>query len=220
MPDYAEFLSVVANEQSKAVELSGSSIALLLTALGEGLENTLNWRGSGEFDELTQAEKDEVEAIVALAERELMTEYNSHILTGIVFASPADRTGALLCDGSQYNRVDYPDLYDFLVDTIYIVDADTFNVPDLTEVFILGSETVGGTGGEATHTLVTDEMPSHLHIEGLGTNVLQAGTGVRINSYAGEVTPRTSVQYTAPTGGDEPHNNMPPYHRMRYYIWT
>lgn len=70
MPNYADLTSVVANETDKAVLLSGQSIALLFTALGE-----LNyWTGSGDFGRLTDAERDAVDAMVSRAERELMSE--------------------------------------------------------------------------------------------------------------------------------------------------
>jgi len=38
--------------------------------------------------------------------------------------------GVLVCDGSSYLRVDYPELYSVLA-TPYITDADHFTVPDL-----------------------------------------------------------------------------------------
>lgn len=70
MPNYADLTSVVANETDKAVLLSGQSIALLFTALGE----LKCWTGSGDFGRLTDAERDAVGAMVSRAERELMTE--------------------------------------------------------------------------------------------------------------------------------------------------
>lgn len=84
--------------------------------------------------------------------------------------------------------------------------------------------TAGNTGGEATHTLTVEEMPSHMHLEyytwsGAGsvggnwktnmTSTTNGGSGAWTHSSG-----LTDVSYT---GGSGAHNNMPPY--LVVYVW-
>lgn len=135
----------------------------------------------------------------------------------IPFATASVPDGALLCDGTTYNRVDYPGLYDVL-DAAFIVDADTFTVPDLRARVAIGANgayPVGAVGGEIEHTLTVAEMPTHAHtyvppvfnvdIEAPGApDPIAAGIGIPTN--------------TGDAGGNQAHNNMQPYLAMRYCI--
>lgn len=78
--------------------------------------------------------------------------------------------------------------------------------------------TAGSTGGEATHTLINSEMPSHNHAiwypnEGAGNNSAQIG----YPSVASKSTYYAVGSNTGDVGGGEAHNNMPPY--LAVYIW-
>ena len=81
-------------------------------------------------------------------------------------------------------------------------------------------DTIGETGGEKTHTLTTQEMPSHSH-----TLMSRAVSGNNYN-YAKVNTsgPTTNEQWktgeSLSTGGGQAHNNLPPYVVMAFWKRT
>lgn len=77
----------------------------------------------------------------------------------------------------------------------------------------------GQTGGEATHKLTINEMPYHNH------NILWCNSQTFGNTYARAVSSKDGDLNHAVTpdtikyaGGDQPHNNMPPY--IVVYGWV
>lgn len=90
----------------------------------------------------------------------------------------------------------------------------------IQDVFLLaaGSQySAGSTGGEAEHTLTVKEMPSHNHSATFNT----IDSPVFSRYYALVETERVESQKyqntTSNTGGNQPHNNMPPY--LVVYMW-
>lgn len=100
----------------------------------------------------------------------------------------------------------------------------------LEDRFLLGAGTnysAGVTGGEATHTLTVEEMPSHYHVQSSNNGNYRYK---QVYNYEGtpgtltgikEVNERiTTGQYyveTEPAGSGQAHNNMPPY--LVVYMW-
>lgn len=123
-------------------------------------------------------------------------------------------------DGNVY----YPYPY-YPVGFFYITDSDispasiyggTWEL--IKDKFLLGcgdTFELGATGGEINHTLTVAELASHYHntytaTNGIGTYSIQfRDTVIGTNVLSGVIT--------NDTGGNQPHNNMPPY--LAVYIW-
>lgn len=118
----------------------------------------------------------------------------------------------LLCDGSTYANVDYPELA-AVIHPGYVVDEDHFRVPQRELRFAIGGAYPGQQGGEETHVLTVDEIPSHRHSQdqwgSAPSVVLGALEGFQAAPEAG---------YTGYEGGGEAHNNMPPYEMTQFFI--
>ena len=85
-------------------------------------------------------------------------------------------------------------------------------------------DTVGKTGGEKTHTLTVDEMPSHTHDFVIGGQALVIGTfkdtistdsGLGAEGYWKAYSKNLSSLNS--TGGSKAHNNLQPY--ITVYMW-
>lgn len=76
----------------------------------------------------------------------------------------------------------------------------------------------GATGGEATHTLTKDEMPSHNHYAAINGGADSYGRNrTTINSFANNSKGYSDSSTIFNTGGGSAHNNMPPY--LAVYMW-
>ncbi|MCK4412964.1 MAG: hypothetical protein KAY32_05425 [Candidatus Eisenbacteria sp.] len=110
--------------------------------------------------------------------------------------------------------------------------------PDLRNRFVLGagsSYSVGATGGEASHTLTINEMPSHSHGVSdpghthLYTNPVygslqgmvhdENGTAVEYPIADGWNTASSTTGISVNSAGSGwAHNNMPPYYALAYIM--
>lgn len=141
-------------------------------------------------------------------------ETDAPIGTITSFAGTTPPSDYLLCDGTAVSRTTYSDLFAIIGTTYGAGDGSTtFNLPNLKGRVPVGYDSndtdfnaIGKTGGEKTHTLTIDEMPSHNHQQTLGGEITTtdqvAGAGV---------IGKENQSLTANTGGGQPHNNLQPY---------
>jgi len=103
----------------------------------------------------------------------------------------------------------------------------TFALPNLQGSFALdmgGSYSMGQIGGEVNHTLTVPEFPAHNHslvaasVAGTLPSPAAAFPGVLTDAgYSGAAT-TTLGTGSSPTGGSQPHPNMPPYLVVNFCI--
>lgn len=139
-------------------------------------------------------------------------------LNGISVGTPVALFETLVPQNDAWDSV-YP------VGSIYMSTASTSPANlfggtwvQIKDKFLLAAGSrysAGATGGEATHTLTTSEIPSHSH----GT--INIAYGSNSGSYSGHSTywgnNAHSYVGTNSTGGGAAHNNMPPY--LAVYMW-
>lgn len=119
-----------------------------------------------------------------------------------------------------------------LIDLVYPIGSIYVSLSDVSPAVFIGGTweqikdrfilaagdtyAAGDTGGEATHTLSENEMPSHYHsIQNTGLAWFNAmGSGSNQMWY---YAPGYNQAVSYNTGGSAPHNNMPPY--LTAFVW-
>lgn len=130
----------------------------------------------------------------------------------------------LVCDGSEVSRTTYAQLFNVIGTSYGSGDGSTtFNLPNKKGRVSVGLNsddsdfnTIGKTGGEKTHTLTVDEMPSHNHLlygSPYGSADWVDGTQ-RVKYDVNQKNATNTYILAQPvfnTGGDQAHNNVQPY---------
>lgn len=90
--------------------------------------------------------------------------------------------GYFLCDGGEFYRGDFPDLWLVIGDTYGIGDGSTTaNLPDLRGRIPVGRDSsdsnfnsLGESGGESEHALAVGEIPVHNHLQSAHNHIQDA----------------------------------------------
>lgn len=154
---------------------------------------------------------------------------NMTSLVGMVLPYANDNVPDYLlpCDGSVYQRADYPNLYAVL-SSVFQIDEDTFKTPDLEGRTVVGrANSIGAQGGAETVSLTVDEMPSHNH-EDAGhahTEIIAIDSVINggleapaIAAYASASSTGIGYASIGTAGQGDAHENMPPYLTLHYGI--
>lgn len=144
-----------------------------------------------------------------------------------VFRETLDNS-MLLCDGGVYNKSDYPELWEVWPSSMK--SATDLTLPDLRNLFLVGAGldySRGDTGGADEVTLTVGEIPSHSHgnlphshtesVAFASVNEISPGVPTPSAVPAGGLTGAASITIEN-TGGDQPHENRPPYYAVVYAV--
>jgi len=198
-------------------ELSGDHVVramsvdvALLPHVGEVLGNLADewrWEEIGDdIDTITQ----EIQTSVA--------QWYSNMLIGLVgMFAVALPSGWLLLDGSTHDKVDYPELWELL--DASMKTASDFTLPDMTDAFPQGTDTVGGvgaTGGENTTNLTIAQLAAHTHTYLPPVLTIDAETPSVPIPTAGIGSPTA----TGSTGSGDDIENRPSFVTFQYAIFA
>lgn len=158
--------------------------------------------------------------------RDNSTVLNSEIYNSLVYDAGyfLNVNNKLYFDDGSLGLQSYP------VNSIYISYSHTSPASlfggtwtRITNTFLWATDsggTIGGTGGEKSHTLTVNEMPSHSHNGKVNTATdgHYSGNYNEVKRYSEAITNTIiETQITNSVGGGAAHNNMPPYTQVS--IW-
>lgn len=134
--------------------------------------------------------------------------------------------GWLICDGSAISRTAYNELFSVIGTYWGAGDGTTtFNVPNMKGRVLVGQDLgdsdfslVGSYLGEKTHTLTTNEIPSHNHEyqNAAAYKETSSAWGLKFNGSYADTGGKT--QNTGNAGGGQAHNNLQPSGVGNYII--
>ena len=216
---------------SGATEKEAAQIAANTAALDTKLSTT-GYDGTRDLAQIPVVDKS---GNLAVRSVHLLAEGGALVLRGAVGQILASITQAELKDllGVSGSGTTVLDMYP--VGSIYQTTSSTFNPQTawggtwerIKDRFLLAAGTAyagGSTGGEATHKLTAQEMPSHTHTMYVNNDGSSSSWSPTAGEYLikpdGVTTSKKNYQGKLAQNGaglDQAHNNMPPY--LAVYIW-
>jgi len=154
---------------------------------------------------------------------------------GVIYSDEAPYNCKII-DGFEWNRKEYPKLWEYAQkeinkgnqlftegngSTTFKVLQPNFPVSKSNEAEF---NILGKQAGEKIHTLTTEEMPNHNHNlysgygsgGGYGYDAIIFGQDLSDRNY--KVSGTGGIAFIQNTGGNQPHNNLPPYTVVNFYI--
>ena len=136
-----------------------------------------------------------------------------------MWATATPPTGWIICNGATFSSSTYPDLATVLGST---------TLPNFNGRMPLGvgqsnengatNHTLKQTGGEETHQLTTNEMPSHSHdVTVTFREGNENGGGSNYSDLNGGSSSSKTFSSSS-VGNDQAHNNMPPFYSLYFII--
>jgi len=226
MSDELDAIQAVASDDvDEIVLLRPSSRTILLLAMQRLPRSPDAWLNPrNPLDDVSQAEFDDLEAIMDNAIYDVMTGVAMYTppVGSMMYYPVGDSapSGWMTCHGQVLASADYPELF-ALIGTTYGGGGGNFLLPDLRGRFLVVAHAlatgyeVGDTGGAETVTLTEAQMPAHTHQNGRGNagSAHSSWTAANVGSYI-------SFQTSESAGGDEPHENRPPYMAMEMIMYV
>jgi microcystin-dependent protein len=219
--------------ESRCIEIyipNDDSFLAVLANLLSLLGNELNYVGID--SELAASHAQQWRNAYVLTDWQGCNEVTIPVGTIIPNVSDTPTAGWLLCDGTQYDRVDYPALSALIPEGTDNIGgtSDVFTVPNLVGRAVIGAGSVGASPangydlgqyvGAPTHTLTINQMPNHDHYiynERSYAPFAVPGTvgGLGISGTGGSDSYKTGIE-----GGNSSHNNMQPSQAFFYWIYA
>lgn len=170
-----------------------------------------NWELFGEIEpeEIAQA---------MLPIYEAMTDARGECMIGsvVAFARSTLPDNFLFCDGSTYNAVDYPLLWDVIDSKFKNTGAGTFVVPDLRTRFVRGVSSdsqISTKGGNTNVVLSVANLPPHTHTYQQSISTVTADGEIPSVGLDANITSSTGS-----TGSGSSFDILPPYQFLKHGI--
>jgi microcystin-dependent protein len=145
----------------------------------------------------------------------------------IQYCGTTSPVGWFICDGSEHDKIPYNKLFEAIGYTFGGEDQ-MFRVPDLRGKVIVGishningfsNKSIGSTGGEETHVLTTNELPSHSHNVDVDINGWHQFSEANTIFDNTDMPNRGSTTLTTTSvGSNDAHNIMQPYMALNFII--